>query len=195
MKKPLALAALAAMILVGAAYPDLDKPDGDDAVHSERDDRGDHHGRDRHDAYADRDDRAAPRTYRACRSRNDDNCIQLHERGVRASYARWLRDGDPNHQPVRVARARYRGQHAAHHQRRGDHVRTVVRTQTRHHRQRVAHTRPHRASYVTTRTRCMPLARRPVQRTARAAPAPVRSAWPRAPQQQRRDVDSGVRGM
>ncbi|MGQ0559731.1 MAG: hypothetical protein ACT4OE_09130 [Sphingosinicella sp.] len=35
---------------------------------------------------------AGPITYRPCRpGYGDDRCIQLYERGVRASYARWLR--------------------------------------------------------------------------------------------------------
>jgi hypothetical protein len=173
MKKPLALAALAAMILVGAAYPDADKPDGDDAQYSER------------------DDRAAPRTYRPCRSRSDDNCIQLNERGVRESYARWLRDGDPNHQPVRVARARYRSQHAAAHRAHGQRAHHTMRAQPR----QVAHARPHRAAYAQTRTRCVPIARRPAARSARAAPPPAPRAWQPAARPQRPPEDSGVRGM
>jgi hypothetical protein len=72
MKKPIVLAALSAFVLIGAAYPKAPKLayvidlDGGGAV-------------------------AAPATgWRPCRrDRRDDNCIQLYERGVRASYAQW----------------------------------------------------------------------------------------------------------
>lgn len=195
MKKPLALAALAAMILIGAAQPDFDKPDDDDAGYSERDDRDDRG--DRRDDYADRDDRDGPREYRACRSRSDDNCIQLHERGVRESYARWLRDGDPNHQPVRVAAAHYRGHHAAAHRQHGPRAHQTARAQPRQRARQIAHARPHhRAAYAQTRTRCVPIARRPAARTAHAAPPPAaRRAWQPAARPQRQPEDSAVRGM
>lgn len=82
MKKPLVLAALAGMVLVGAAHPDM---------HGS--------GRDRDVASSDGGQR-----YRPCRGRRDDRCIQLYERGVSARYARWLRDGDPGFdQAVRYA--------------------------------------------------------------------------------------------
>ena len=84
MKKILVLAAAAPMILIGAAYPDAPKlaaagPEGP------------------HQA-------SAPTTYRPCRpGPGDDRCIQLYERGVRASYARWLRDRGHGPAPAQVA--------------------------------------------------------------------------------------------
>lgn len=82
MKKPLALFALSGLILVGAAYPDFDKPDDEQGVASAE----------------------GGQQYRPCRSRRDDRCIQLYERGVRAAYARWVRDGDPGYdEAVRYA--------------------------------------------------------------------------------------------
>src|SRR5690349_1445508 len=82
MKKPLVLAVLSGLILVGAAYPEM-----------QRTGRG-HHA----------DSAEGGQRYRPCRSRRDDNCIQLYERGVSARYARWLRDGDPGYdQAVRYA--------------------------------------------------------------------------------------------
>ena len=82
MKKPLVLATLSGLILVGAAYPDTGRS-----------------GRGQEVASADGGQR-----YRPCRSRRDDNCIQLYERGVSARYARWLRDGDPGYdEAVRYA--------------------------------------------------------------------------------------------
>ena len=75
MARLLVLAASAPLLLLGAAYPE-DKPDADypdEAGYIEE----------------------APVTYRPCRpGPGDDNCIQLYERGVRASYARWLREHD-----------------------------------------------------------------------------------------------------
>ncbi len=67
MKKPLVLALLSGLVLVGAAYPEAPKPA--DATTAE----------------------ATATSYRACRRGDpgDDRCIQLYERGVRASYARW----------------------------------------------------------------------------------------------------------
>ena len=83
MKKPLVLAALSGLVLVGAAYPGPDDRDNEEQVASSSE---------------------GGRTYRPCRSRRDDNCIQLYERGVRAAYARWLRDGDPGYdEAVRYA--------------------------------------------------------------------------------------------
>jgi hypothetical protein len=77
MKKPLALAGLSAFMLIGAAYPDMPQ-------HS-------YAG----DAVVAQDHAVAPVRYRPCRGRNDDRCIQLYERGVRAAYAAWLREREP----------------------------------------------------------------------------------------------------
>ena len=83
MKKISALAICAPLILIGAAYPD-DKERGyaaalPDAV-------------------------AGPVTYRPCRpGAGDDRCIQLYERGVRASYARWLRQHGVGDERTQVA--------------------------------------------------------------------------------------------
>lgn len=67
MKKPLVLALLSGFVLVGAAYPEAPKPEGAETA------------------------TAPAASYRPCRrgDRSDDRCIQLYERGVRASYARW----------------------------------------------------------------------------------------------------------
>lgn len=67
MKKPLVLALLSGFVLVGAAYPEAPTPTGVSTG------------------------QAPVATYRACRrgDPSDDRCIQLYERGVRASYARW----------------------------------------------------------------------------------------------------------
>jgi hypothetical protein len=67
MKKPLVLALLSGFVLVGAAYPEAPMPAGVTTA------------------------QAPAATYRACRrgDPSDDRCIQLYERGVRASYARW----------------------------------------------------------------------------------------------------------
>lgn len=67
MKKPLVLALLSGFVLVGAAYPEAPTPAGVTTA------------------------QAPATTYRACRrgDPSDDRCIQLYERGVRASYARW----------------------------------------------------------------------------------------------------------
>ena len=113
MKKPLVLAALSGLILVGAAYPDGGRLDYDDSGFTQADD----------------DD--APRTYRPCRSRRDDNCIQLYERGVRAAYARWLRDGDPGYEEAvryAVVDGRRYGRHGGH-----DHDRDDMRRTHRNH--------------------------------------------------------------
>ncbi len=109
MKKPLALAALSGLILVGAAYPGPDNRGDEDSVASAE----------------------GGQRYRPCRSRRDDNCIQLYERGVRAAYARWLRDGDPGydeavrHAAVDDRRYGRRGPH--------DHGRDDVRGGHRNH--------------------------------------------------------------
>lgn len=113
MKKPLVLAVLSGLILVGAAYPDGGRLDYDD--------RG----------LTSADDDDGPRTYRPCRSRRDDNCIQLYERGVRAAYARWLRDGDNGYdEAVRYAAVdgRRYGRHGRH-----DHGRDDMRRTHRNH--------------------------------------------------------------
>ena len=74
MNKMLALAIAAPAMLIGAAYPD--RPATMAAAPG-----------------AAPLDPPAPVTYRPCRpGRGDDRCIQLYERGVRASYARWLRE-------------------------------------------------------------------------------------------------------
>ena len=68
------LALAAPLLLVGAAYPKGDKPAATIDVPSI-------------------ELAEAPVTYRPCRpGPGDDRCIQLYERGVRAAYARWLRD-------------------------------------------------------------------------------------------------------
>ena len=73
MAKVLALAVSAPLLLIGAAYPE-NKPGTAPMAYS--------------DPVAE-----APITYRPCRpGPGDDHCIQLYEPGVRAAYARWLRD-------------------------------------------------------------------------------------------------------
>lgn len=84
MKNVLPIAIAAPMLLIGAAYP-KDKDEGYAPVV----------------ALAPAPDAA---TYRPCRAGpGDDRCIQLYERGVRASYARWLRDRGLERAPTRVA--------------------------------------------------------------------------------------------
>jgi hypothetical protein len=79
------LALSAPLLLIGAAYPKVQK---DEAVMVDE------------PGYA----AEAPVTYRPCRpGPGDDHCIQLYERGVRASYARWLRDHDPDAPRTQVA--------------------------------------------------------------------------------------------
>ena len=74
MKKMLALAFTAPLLLIGAALPDT--------------------AADLASASAPAQAAAAPARYQPCRpGPGDDRCIQLYERGVRASYARWLRQG------------------------------------------------------------------------------------------------------
>ncbi|MDQ8755145.1 hypothetical protein RCO27_02780 [Sphingosinicella sp. LHD-64] len=67
MKKPLVLALLSGFVLVGAAYPEAPTPAGAATA------------------------QAPAASYRPCRrgDPSDDRCIQLYERSVRASYARW----------------------------------------------------------------------------------------------------------
>jgi hypothetical protein len=86
MNKPLILAALAAFVLVGASYPE-DSTKKDDTA-------------------------APPTSWRPCRTRTDDHCIQLYEHGVRAAYAQWLREHGIA--PARLASASPR-HHARHH--------------------------------------------------------------------------------
>lgn len=83
MKRVLVLAFAAPFILIGAAYPETAKlatgPETSDPA-------------------------GAPVTYRPCRpGPGDDRCIQLYERGVRAAYARWLRDRGHASPPTQVA--------------------------------------------------------------------------------------------
>jgi len=86
MKKPVLLAALSAFVLIGAAYPAAPKLD----YVIDLDGGG---------------TAARPATqWRPCRDRRDDRCIQLYERGVRASYAQWRHA----HGETRLAAARPR---------------------------------------------------------------------------------------
>jgi hypothetical protein len=85
MNKVFVLALSAPLLLVGAAYPKFQK---DEAVMAEPS-----------EAMVE-----APVTYRPCRpGPGDDRCIQLYERGVRAAYARWLRDHDVESPRTQVA--------------------------------------------------------------------------------------------
>ena len=71
MNRLLAVSLSAPFFLIGAMHPGPDS-------------------RDDHRAEA---ARLGPITYRACRpGRGDDRCIQLYERGIRASYAAWQRN-------------------------------------------------------------------------------------------------------
>src|SRR5687768_1260211 len=80
MKRVLVLAFAAPLVLIGAAYPEAAKLA----------------------AGPETEQTSAPTTYRPCRpGPGDDRCIQLYERGVRAAYARWLRDRGPA--PTQVA--------------------------------------------------------------------------------------------
>ena len=83
--KVLATALLAPLLLIGAAYPDMAK-DGDAGL-----DRA-------------QESTAGAVNYRPCRpGPGDDNCIQLYERGVRRSYAQWVREHDPRPAPAQLA--------------------------------------------------------------------------------------------
>jgi hypothetical protein len=189
MKKPLALAALSGLILVGAAYPGPDGQDDDREVAST--------------------DQGGER-YRPCRSRRDDNCIQLYERGVRAAYARWLRDGDPGYEEaVRYAAVddrRYgrrgphdhdrddmRGAHRNHARDDGHHGRDADR---RGHHAHDGH-RGHGADYADVgnghRERHAALGTRCEDGHARPARAPRQATRPTP--RPRMHEDSGVRGM
>ncbi len=93
MRKTLVLVLAAPFALIGAAAPSADQPRGETAVRTS----------------------AAPApaaTYPSCRpGPGDDRCIQLYERGVRNSYARWQdRRGA---EPVRVARNDVRSERKA----------------------------------------------------------------------------------
>ena len=82
MKKVLAVAFTAPLLLIGAALPDA-------AMDS---------------ASAPAQAAATPARYQPCRpGPGDDRCIQLYERGVRASYARWLRDDGATGRATQVA--------------------------------------------------------------------------------------------
>jgi hypothetical protein len=91
MKKPLILAAFSAFVLVGAAYPDTPKLAYGPVVAG---------------------DQAPATRWRPCRSRSDDHCIQLYERGVRAAYAEWL--GAHGERDTRLAAATPHRRHARH---------------------------------------------------------------------------------
>lgn len=119
MKKVLVLAGMSAFILIGAAYPDAPQLAYGAAV------------------MAGTSEVTGP-TYRPCRrDRRDDRCIQLYERGVRASYASWLREQGMGGPDANYADA----------PRRERHVR-------RHREDRQAH-RPDRNRYALTETRCL----------------------------------------
>lgn len=175
MKKPLVLAMLSGFILVGAAYPD---------THGS--------GRDREAANADGGQR-----YRPCRSRRDDRCIQLYERGVSARYARWLRDGDPGFdEAVRYAVYQDSADRRAG-MRRGHRERVADRGHHRdHHATAAPRAAPQHARRANTRlamadvTRCDDHAvRRNIVREHVQRPAARPAARPRMYE------DSGVRGM
>jgi hypothetical protein len=83
--KLLAIAISAPLLLIGAADPETSKPDGAGPLPAQ-------------------EAMAAPVTYRPCRpGPGDDRCIQLYERGVRASYARWLDQRGVGDAPTQVA--------------------------------------------------------------------------------------------
>ena len=83
MKRLPFLVLAAPLVLIGASYPDSSKPAGaNEAVAAP----------------------PAPVTYRPCRpGPGDDRCIQLYERGVRAAYARWLRERGVDRPATEVA--------------------------------------------------------------------------------------------
>ena len=90
MNKLAVLSLSAPLLLIGAAYPKIEKSAGTYEDAGAYADAG----------YADE----APVRYRPCRpGPGDDHCIQLYERGVRASYARWLRHHDAGERPREVA--------------------------------------------------------------------------------------------
>lgn len=123
MSKLLALSLAAPFLLIGAAHP----------------------GPDSHPTSASPE--AGPLTYRPCRpGPGDDRCIQLYERGVRASYAAWQRHGGarrlamggPDEAPPRRVIVR---QHAAAHQ--APRVIVVPRTHAAPSGHRMAHGSEH----------------------------------------------------
>ena len=82
--KVLATALLAPLLLIGAAYPET--TNGDAGLRP---------------AQA---TTAGSVNYRPCRpGPGDDSCIQLYERGVRLSYAQWLRGHEAEEEPTRLA--------------------------------------------------------------------------------------------
>jgi hypothetical protein len=119
MKRVLILAGMSAFVLIGAAYPDAPKLAYGAAV------------------MAGTADVTGP-TYRPCRrDRRDDRCIQLYERGVRASYAAWLREQGMGGPDADYADA----------PRRERHVRRYRDDRQAHH--------PDRNRYALTDTRCL----------------------------------------
>ena len=89
MARLLLLAASVPLFLIGAAYPAAKTGEKPDAMPE----GGRHYLQE-----------ASPVTYPPCRpGPGDDHCIQLYERGVRASYARWLRDHDATAPRTQVA--------------------------------------------------------------------------------------------
>ena len=83
MKRVLVLAFAAPLILIGASYPETAKLAAGPLGPGQE---------------------GTPTVYRPCRpGPGDDRCIQLYERGVRASYARWLRDRGHGPAPTQVA--------------------------------------------------------------------------------------------
>lgn len=84
MKKVLALAFTAPLLLIGAALPEAATELAAVSAPAQA--------------------AAGPTRYQPCRpGPGDDRCIQLYERGVRASYARWLRNQGPTERATRVA--------------------------------------------------------------------------------------------
>lgn len=166
MKKVLILAGMSAFVLIGAAYPDAPAP------------------RLAYGAAVMAGTTDVTATYRPCRrDRRDDRCIQLYERGVRQSYASWLREHAMGGPDTDRAEAPRRERHA-----RG------YRDDRRAHR-------PDRGSYALTDTRCLePAAHQP--RRHDDARGERRSYDDRRYDDRRRDDDRGhggydgeVRGM
>ena len=83
--KVLATAFLAPLLLNGAAYPETAKDSDAGLAPAQESTMG-------------------SVNYRPCRpGPGDDNCIQLYERGVRGSYAQWLRAHDAQPAPTQLA--------------------------------------------------------------------------------------------
>lgn len=94
MKKLLPIAVAAPMFLIGAAHPDY---------------RAGYYPAAGPAPVAALPPVEGPVTYRPCRpGRGDDRCIQLYERGVRANYARWLRDHGVTRERTEVAAVEHR---------------------------------------------------------------------------------------